>query len=265
VEEPPETLWDDPSEWAVVDAFGADPTGVKDSSKAIQKAIDSGATTVFLPGCYAVERPVVIRGRARRILGAGGWIDYASKSKPDLIVADGDASAITIEHFAPINGGIEVRTARTVLLRSVETRLINHQGNGPLFVEDVSTDDVRVRPGRRVWARQLNVENEGTHVTNDGGSLWVLGFKTERGGTLLHTKYHSRSEILGGFSYTTTAGKLAPMFVTDDAAAFAFFGEVCYNSDPFSSLIHETRGGVMRAVKRGEGATEPYIGCPPTE
>ena len=61
--------------------------------------------------------------------------------------------------------------------------------------------------------RQLNVENEGTHIVNDRSDLWVLGCKTERGGTLLETQGKGNSEILGGFSYTTTAGKLGPMFV----------------------------------------------------
>ncbi len=64
-------------------------------------------------------------------------------------------------------------------------------------------------------------ENEGTHIINDSGDLWVLGYKTERGGTLLESRGGARSEILGGFSYTTTAGKLAPMFVTDNSSSTA--------------------------------------------
>ena len=71
-----------------------------------------------------------------------------------------------------------------------------------------------------------------------------------------------RSEIFGTFSDTTTAGKLAPMFVTDAAQVFAFFGEVCYTGDPFTTLIRETRDGVIKEVSRNAGATEPYIGAP---
>jgi hypothetical protein len=90
----------------------------------------------------------------------------------------------------------------------------------------------------------------------------VLGYKTERGGTLLHAKGGGRSEVFGTFSYTTTAGKLAPMFVTDDASAFAFFHEVCYTGDPFTVLIRESREGVTKEVKRGAGAVAPYVGVP---
>ncbi|MGL4463772.1 MAG: glycosyl hydrolase family 28-related protein [Planctomycetia bacterium] len=264
VEETPTVPWDDPAEWAVVDKFGADPTGGKDSSTAAQKAIDSGATTVFFPGFYSFEKPVKIRGKVRRVLGCGAWIDYLAKSKPDFIVAGGSADVVVIEHFAPINGGLRIETDRTVVLRSVETR-IDHQGKGKLFLEDVATGEVKLKPGHRLWARQLNVENEGTHVSNDGGSLWVLGYKTERGGTLLHAKQKARSELFGNFSYTTTAGKLAPMFVTDgEASTFAFFNEVCYSGDPFAVLIKETRKKIVKEIKAGEGTTTPYVGVPGT-
>uniref|UniRef100_B8HVJ3 Rhamnogalacturonase A/B/Epimerase-like pectate lyase domain-containing protein n=1 Tax=Cyanothece sp. (strain PCC 7425 / ATCC 29141) TaxID=395961 RepID=B8HVJ3_CYAP4 len=260
VQETPDVPWDDPKTWAVVDTFNADPTGQRDSSAAIQQAIDSGATTIFFPGFYAIEKPVIIRGKARRLIGTGAWIDYQGKSKPDFIVGDGQSKVVVIEHFAPINGGIAVNTNRTVVLRSLESRRISHPGKGLLFLEDVATDNFHLHTGQRVWARQLNIENEGTHLTNAGGDLWVLGYKTERGGTLLHTRAGGRSEIFGTFSYTTTAGKLAPMFVTEDADVFAFFNEVCYTGDPFAVLIEETRKGVTKAVKQGEGTIAPYIG-----
>ena len=262
VRETPDVPWDDPKTWAVVDKFGADPTGKKDSSVAIQKAIDSGATTVFFPGFYAVGKSIKVRGKVRRLLGTGAWIDYTAKSKPNFVIADGDAKVVVVEYFAPIGGGLEISTDRTVVMRSVQCPRITHKGKGLLFLEDVTTNDLRFEKDQQVWARQLNVENEGTHVTNDGGKLWVLGYKTERGGTLLLTKGGGRSELFGTFSYTTTAGKLAPMFITADASVFAFFSEVCYNGDPFALLIRETRKGVTKEVKRGDGTVTPYIGVP---
>jgi hypothetical protein len=261
IQETPDVPWDDPATWAVVDQFGADQTGQKDSSAAIQRAIDSGATTVFFPGFYAITKPIEVRGKVRRLLGTGAWIDYNGKSKPDIIIGNGDAKLVAIEHFEPIRGGIEIRTDRTVVIRSVGTG-ITHKGKGLLFLEDVGTNDFKMSSGQKVWARQLNIENEGIHLTNDGGDLWVLGYKTERGGTLLHTRGGGRSEIFGTFSYTTTAGKLAPMFVTEDASAFAFFSEVSNNGDPFITLIRETRKGVMKEIKRGDGEVTPYVGHP---
>ncbi len=262
VKETPFVPVDPPANWAIVDDFGADPTGNKDSSNAIQKAVDSGATTVFLPGSYSLSKPVKVRGAVRRLQGIGGWIDYNKQSKPDFVIEDGDAPEVMIEHFSPINGGIEIDTSRTVVLRSLESANVISRKKGDVFFEDVATNSLHFNPAQKVWARQLNVENEGTHMKNDGGKLWVLGYKTERGGTLLHTTIGGWSEILGGFSYTTTAGKLAPMFVNENGRVFAFFGEVCYSGDPFMTLIEETRFRDRQLIKRGEGSTTPYISNP---
>lgn len=120
-------------------------------------------------------------------------------------------------------------------------------------------DDFRFRK-QRVWARQLNIENEGTHLTNEGGDAWVLGYKTERGGTLVHTLDGGRTEILGRFSYTTTAGELAPMLVNDDSSVWTFFGETCFNGDPSTTVIKETRRGATKTLGREQANALPYSG-----
>jgi hypothetical protein len=266
IKEPPPIIADSPSSWANVDDFGADPTGNEDSSAAIQKAMDSGASTIFFPGNYALKKTVVVGGKVHRILGVGGMVDYTRQAQPDFRVVDGESPVVVFEHFAHIHGGIEVDTQRTLYLKSIQdcdlTCTENSQG-GEFFFEDVVTHKLALK-NQRAWARQLNVENEGLHVLNDSSDLWVLGYKTERGGTLLQTQGKGRSEILGGFSYTTTAGKLAPMFINRDASVFAFFNEVCYNDDPFETLVEETRNGKKKQLKRGDIRTMPYIGVIPS-
>jgi hypothetical protein len=260
VKEPPQIPVDPPGTWANVDNFGADPSGEKDSSAAIQAAIDSGATTVFLPGSYALESTVIIRGKVRRVVGVGGMVDYLGRVKPDVRIVDGTSPVVSLEHFAYVHGGVQVDTNRTIIFRSVsdcDLTFTPKAKDGEMFFEDFVTHDLKLR-NQRVWARQLNVENEGTHIENDGGQLWVLGYKTERGGTLLKTLNNGRSELLGGFSYTTTAGQLAPMFVNDNSLVFSFFNEVCFNGDPFAVLIQETSGKKVATIKRGEGTTAPY-------
>ncbi len=264
VKETPEAPWEEPSEWANVDAFGADPSGKADSSEAIQKAIDSGATTVFLQGSYNLRSTVTIRGKVRRLIGLGGTINYGVGLNPDFRLGDGDSPIVTIEHLAHVHGGLEVNTRRTLVLRSVsdcDLRFTSRATGGELFLEDVVTHDLKLR-GQTVWARQLNIENEGTHLANEGGKLWILGYKTERGGTLIETRGGGSTEVLGGFSYTTTAGKLAPMFVNTDSSVFAFFAEVCFSGDPFKTLVRETRNGETRLVSPGGGHTTPYVGVP---
>ncbi|AMV31453.1 Pectate lyase superfamily protein [Pirellula sp. SH-Sr6A] len=260
IEEPPAVPVHPTSSWANVDEFGADPTGERDSSAAIQKAMDSGASTIFFPGSYSLESTVTIPGRVERILGLGGMIDYFAKAKPDFRIVEDASSPLHIEHFAYVHGGMEIDTDRTIVFRSVadcDLRFGERASKGHLFFEDFVTHRLALK-GQRVWARQLNVENEGTHIENDGGELWVLGYKTERGGTLLDTRGQGASEILGGFSYTTTAGKLAPMFVTDRSNVFAYFHEVCFNGDPFIELIREMNGKETKTLERGNAHTAPY-------
>jgi hypothetical protein len=220
---------------------------------------------VFLPGRFNLRTPVVLRGKVRRLLGTGGWINYGKGLKPDLRLADGEAPVVFIEHFGNIHGGLQVDTRRTLVLRSVQDcdlTFTDRARDADLFLEDVVTHHLRLRGGR-TWARQLNIENEGTHLVNDGGDLWILGYKTERGGTLLETRNRGRTEVLGNLSYTTTAGKLAPMLVIDHASVFAFFQEVCYNGDPFATLVRETRNGQTRQLQRGEGTLLPFASPSP--
>lgn len=264
IEDPPKVASDPVETWANVDAFGADPTGSKDSSAAIQEAMNSGATTIFLPGLYALQSTVTLGPRVRRVVGIGGMVDYFARTKPDFRILDGESPNVTFEHFAYIHGGVEIDTSRTVVFRSVadcDLTFGSRAEGGQLFFEDFVTHNLALS-NQTVWARQLNVENEGTHVVNDRGDLWVLGYKTERGGTLLETRGGARSEILGGFSYTTTAGKLAPMFVTNNSSVYAFFNEVCFSGDPFARIIEETRGEVTKVILREDGGATPYSGRP---
>ncbi len=262
VKETPAITWEPPSAWVNGDDLGADPSGNADSSAAIQKAMDSGTSTVFLPGSYRLLKTVTVPGSVKRVVGLGGMVNYGKGLKPDFRLAGASQEPFHLEHFAAIHGGLEVNTPRQVVLRSVSdcplTFTANAVGND-IFLEDVVTHDLRVK-GQRLWARQLNIENEGTHLSNVGGAVWILGYKTERGGTLLRTSLGGRNEVLGGFSYTTTAGKLAPMFVNEESSVFAFFAEVCFNDDPFQTLIRETRGAETRTVERGSGGTTPYSG-----
>ena len=262
VKETPIPTREPAEKWAVVDAFGADPTANADSAVAIQKAVDSGATTVFLPGSYQSSATIIVRGKVRRIIGLGGQINYGKRDLINFRIGDGDAAVVWLEHFGHLGGGIEIDAKRTVVLRSMETHTIqgtSRSEGGEVFLEDVVGDNFRFR-NQRVWSRQLNIENEGTHLTNNGGDVWVLGYKTERGGTLVHTLGGGRTEILGGFSYTTTAGKLAPMFVNHESSMWSFFGEVCYTGDPFQKIIEETRGGVTKTLGKDEANAVPYSG-----
>ncbi len=59
-----------------------------------------------------------------------------------------------------------------------------------------------------MWARQFNPENwsgDGSEaqVTNTGGDLWILGFKTEGAAPFITTRSGGRTELLGGYNYSS--------------------------------------------------------------
>lgn len=263
VKETPEPVWDDPATWAVVSNRPDDPQGRGDYADEIQAAVDGGAGTVFLPESYHLSRTIILRGKVRRVIGISGSLNYWSKEPlPEFRVEEGNGGPVFFEGFGMMRGGIEIAARRTVVIRSARPRafhVLPPAEGGDLFIEDGGGHGWQLR-GMNLWARQLNIENEGTHLVNDGGRVWLLGYKTERGGTLAHTIGGGKTEILGGFSYTTTAGGLAPMFVNDNSSMWTYFGEVCYNQDPFDTLVHETRRGEAREVKPGTGGTAPYSG-----
>jgi hypothetical protein len=246
VRETPDVPWDDPAGWANVRCFRelSDP----DDAAALQRAIDSGATTVYLPagGQFFFGKPVEVRGRVHRI---AGMFAHAHGVKGDAvwaIAADGPPVVV----IQDVRGHVRVGhgAKRTVVAKNGQGLGGTLTGGGDVFLDNVVADwDFT---SGRAWARQFNNEREGTHVTNAGAALWVLGFKTERGGTLIETKPGGTTEVLGGLSYTTTKGKLAPMFASTDARVSYVMGEVCYTGDPFARLVEQRRGGEARTLDR---------------
>lgn len=256
----PEVPWDDLKDWASPAHFGAVPYSRDDASEAIQKAIDSGKSTVYLPhGRYRIDRTVLIRGNVRRLIGCEATIEVGKMEGPVFKVVEGAAPVVVVERLA---GGFlktpffDNASARTLVIRHCCNVNGHFSGSGDLFIEDVCSNPYTnwVFKGQKVWARQFNVENEGTHVINDGATLWILGYKTERGGTLIETRNGGATEVLGGFTYTTTKGKLAPMFTVTDSDFSAVFGETFFNfkDSPFVELVKETRGAQTRVLKKGQ-------------
>lgn len=258
VKETPQVPWDALDQWTSPLAFGGKPDDQEDDTAAIQQAIDAGKTTVYLPrGSWKISNTIQVRGKVRRIVGCRGFLDLAKMDKPAFALVDGAEPVVVIERLSAgynQTPTFDNASARTLVIKHSLNVCGHFTGTGPVFIEDCCsnpTTNWRIK-GQTVWARQLNVENEGTHVINDGGTLWILGFKTERGGTLIETLAGGRTEVLGGFSYTTSAGKLAPMFVVRDATFAATFGEVCFNADPYQVIVRDYSGGQVKELMKDD-------------
>lgn len=250
VKEMPVLPDDDPATWATPQRFGARADGSQDDADAIQRAIDSGATTVFLPrGRYRVDKTIVLRGAVRRLIGGKPWFLLSNqRTKDDFLfrVEDGIAPVVSIERINTEYDGalsfVEHASRRTLVLRGImdnfrDGEVYRGTGGGDVFIEDVVGTRFSFK-NQRVWARQLNPEGFGTHVLNDGGQVWVLGLKVETGGTVVETRHGGATEILGGLSQTNN-GKAAPMFINDRSNVSVTFAEVNNSDDPFRQFVVE--------------------------
>ncbi len=257
IQELPPVFWEPPEKWVSPLAHGGRPDDAKDDSDAIQQAVDSGAATVYLPrGQWRIGKPVVLRGKLRRLVGCRAFVDTVDgkrRGEPLLRVADGDGP-LQIERLnGPWHGTkvLAVETKRPVTVRHCGNVSMDFGGGGDVFLDDVVNNPGAnfTFKGGRVWAWQFNPEPEGVHVRNDGAKLWILGIKTESKGTLIETVNGGATELLGGIAYTSGGSGGAPMFTVADSHFSATLGEVCWDDRFYRVIVRETRGGETREFK----------------
>lgn len=257
VKELPPVSWEAPEKWVSPLQFGGKPDDRGDQGPEIQKAIDSGATTVWLPrGLWRIGTPVVLRGKLRRLVGCRAvleTLDGKQRGEPLLRVEDG-AGPVEIERLnGPWHGTrvLVAETRRPVIVRHCGNVSLDFSGGGDVYLDDVVNNpgaNFKFKGGS-VWARQLNPEAEGTHVLNDGAKLWIFGMKTESKGTLIETRGGGATEVIGGLSYTSGGSGGVPMFTVTDSRFSATLGEVCWDDRYYRVIVRETRKGETREFR----------------
>lgn len=263
----PEIPWDPPEAWASPLAYGGKPSDGIDDTAAIQAAIDSGATTVYLPnGTWQLSGTLHLRGAVRRFIGCEASL--VGESIIDIV--DGESPVVVIERLEllPIHEpgpSLRHRSARTAVLNNLRMRRTGfcyeaQSGAGDCFVNDCAGDSWRFVAGQHAWLRQVNPEGDTPMLINDGADLWVLGLKTENDGPALHAN-GGRTEILGAFIYANSRRDKNPLFVLEGGAVFSVtMGESSFRQKPFTQLVVETRDGDTRIItretasRRGEGS-----------
>lgn len=255
IQETPDVSWDALNNWESPTHFGAIPNDGIDDSAAIQAAIDSGKTIVYFPnGSYIINKTIYIRKNVKRIIG----LEASIIGNGIFRFENGNEPVVIIERLDGVGRGIIHASSRTLILSSMGLAASGRQasysntGTGDLYIEDVVGAPWTFNQ-QKVWARQINPENNNaTHITNNGGILWILGLKTERGGILVDSKAGAKTEITGGFVYSTSEPKTTPMFTNDNSAVSLTIGECNFNGNFFSTLVSETRNGVTKTLKRGD-------------
>ncbi len=249
IKETPELPWDPHDQWIAPQAFG-EVSASRDTSQLIQQAIDAGKTTVYLPrGHYRIDRTVVLRGDVRRFIGNGAWLSPGGKvaagEEPMFRFADGTHPVVRFEGISTDFSNrvqlMEHAASRTLVMSRVMCNFqgggitYRNTGRGDLFIEDVVGQTFHFKD-QTVYARQFNPEPIGTKAINEGGTLWVLGMKWERGGSALVNRDGARTEILGGLSQTHDGGR-APMIINEDASASVIVCETNYSDAPYRELV----------------------------
>jgi Pectate lyase superfamily protein len=255
IQETPDVSWDALSNWGSPTHFGAFPNDSIDDSTAIQAAIDSGKTTVYFPnGSYIINKTIYIRKNVKRIIG----LEASIIGTGIFSFENGNEPVVIIERFDGVGSGIIHASSRTLILSDMglaasgREASYSNTGTGDLYIEDVVGAPWTFNQ-QKVWARQINPENNNaTHITNNGGILWILGLKTERGGVLVDTQAGAKTEITGGFVYSTSERKTTPMFTNDNSAVSLTVAECNFNGNFFSTLVSETRNDVTKTLNRGD-------------
>lgn len=282
----PEVPWDPPATWASATAFGAVPSDGQDDSAGIQAAIDSGATTVYLPaGTYNLAGTVRLRSNLRRLIGMESTFamlnPLASSSNPVFIMDNGTAPVVVVERFDENTIGAtgnffmfehSISTRTLVVRNAIFGRAYRGNGPGTVFAEDLTFNDWRIGPGHTAYFRQANPENEGVKITNTGGTAWILGIKTEKAGTIVETfaagpgpAGPGRTEVLGTLIYPVDRLPLQqPMFRAVDSELSVVIGESSFSGDSNHSVVIEHEiNGVKRRLRDTEtnGRVGFFIGA----
>jgi len=257
IKETPRLDWPSADQWVSVQRF-ADRRGPDgDWAPALQAAIDSGATHLYLPpDRYWVKSTVSLRGKVRCMFGMMTGINphESLKGQPVLRFDSPGADTVWIERLDV--HGLEHASPGTLVVRHGSmTPYRNTRGCGPLFVENqVGGTGYEFLHPQHVWFRQWNVESHDTGpcVICKGTTLWSLGFKTEYESIKLDAQDGARVEILGSFIYPI--GKIPedrPIFQSKDSLLSLVYGTSIYRSG-HKVHVRAIRGDATRELTGSE-------------
>lgn len=104
--------------------------------------------------------------------------------------------------------------------------------------------------GQEVYCRQINPERSLHEIINDGGSLWIMGMKTEEEGTACETKNGGTTEIIGA-AFVIGHGKSIPAVINDNSSVSVYAataGMACDQIWPIA--VREIQKGVVKELKK---------------
>ena len=235
-----------PDNWITIagDYGGKSNTG-SDDSKAIQDAIDDGAETLYFPpgGRWTINRDIYIRNRIRQIIGIEGRIDGKGK----FIIEQGAFNELTIERFSEFGSGIILKAKRNLLLKNMMVRSLEtaEVGGGDVYLEDVTLGTIQLNY-QKLWGRQVAMigDTKGPKITNNGGSIWILGLTAKKGNTILQNFNKAHAELIGVEIVASDKAKDRPMFINDNSGlSVTGLRETLTRGNAYPTIVEESRKG----------------------
>lgn len=265
IKDTPNFVDNDLNNWTNVLDFGALPGDEIDDSNAVQMAIDSGKTTVYFPyGRYTVNKPIIVRGNVRRIIGFNSWI-----SSPEIAFSfENQQDPVILErfNFDGDGGKLEHKASQPVVIRhSISPQLLTTPETSTWFIENVVAKPIEIGQEQQLYARQLNIESPPPipMIKNDAGLVWLLGYKTEFGNTVAATLNSGKTEILGGLFYPAQGVEdpTIPVILNQDSSVSATYREIAFGPT-YNIQIQEIRNEETRNLMREELGTGNMVAVP---
>ena len=241
------------------------------------------STVCFESGNYLIDGPIYVPAGVRRInffygslvsgpnlrMQKGGTFIVEEDSEEPLFFED----LFAWEQFCGYMTLIEHRCTRTVVTSDVHTQTagiyFNTVPHGRVFMENTGCTiggipgaGARTKPlpfeenikysretpcfhfvGQQVWCRQINPERSLHEVVIEGGTFWVLGFKTEEEGTAYEVRGGGKCEVLGGV-FVIGMSKPIPLLVSHESEMSVYASTFSYSPrGNFPLTAVETREG----------------------
>jgi hypothetical protein len=261
--------------WANVQSFGAVPKKSVDSTVAFQKALDSGATTIYIPyGYYAISSTLHIRGNVRRIIGYGAIITaFRTNVSQAFMLEKTNYDHLFIQDvvlhenfnwpgFPGFNGPSWVdKSPRTIVFTGDDYLSYENDptlGTGAVFMESVAYGPFRFHH-QTAYIRNCNPETGEIHVSaGEGSRVWILGLKTEGDGGVISETGGSQVEVIGG-KYAVWKNLRPPVYeIIDSTLSAAGYGSG--NGKPdwnYATQVRETQRNQTRELQ-SQDLPNPY-------
>ncbi len=221
----------------------------------LQPLLNSGKSTIYFSQGAALfynTKVVTVPATVKRIVGfssvinGGGIVFRVEENSDQPLIIEQFGYGVAVEHAS----------ARTVVLKQGGYRYSDFPGAGKLFLEDVGLGSLNLNYPHSVWARQLNIESldaPRTKVANQGGTLWILGIKTEGKGTVINTSAGGKTELLGTLIYPvqefTNEDKQQAAFINNASSHSLIYSLSVYGpNNNYNIQVQETRDGVTRQL-----------------